>query len=76
MFRNRALQVKMVKDNKEPSFSSTTTGHWHLEPEQINKIVKDQVKNTVIVVGGALAAKKLLSTICEVAVIAAKAKLS
>lgn len=70
MFKNRAMQVTMVKTPKE-TVSSTTTGHWHIEPEQINEIAKDQVRNVASVTVKAVIAYKVLTTACEIAKIAA-----
>lgn len=59
MFKNRAMQVKIVKDSKEqPTQSGTTTGHWHIE-------YKD-VRDAVIVGFTGIAALKVIDAACDV----------
>lgn len=74
MFKKRSLQVRVIKDTDE-TMSSTTVGHWHVEPDQINQIVKDQVRSIAIVVGVVVAVKMILNTVNEVVVITAYAKI-
>lgn len=73
MFKNRALQVRMVKSNPQDSTDATVV--TNLDPEQINKIAKEQVKNVAIAVGVVVAGSKLMNTVSEIAIIAAKAKI-
>lgn len=73
MFKNRALQVKMVNtknENDAPSVDVT-----NVDPEQIAKIATDFTIKTVGAIGTVIAANKVLSTICEIAVVTVKAKL-
>ncbi len=73
MFNNRALQVKMVK-TANPEDTTETIVRPYQDPELMNTIAKDLIKNTTITVGSAIAGYKVLTTICEIAKIAAKAK--
>lgn len=73
MFKNRALQVRMVKSNPQDSTDATVV--HNLDPEQINMIAKEQIKNVAIAVGAVVAGSKFLSTVSEIAIITAKAKI-
>lgn len=72
MFKNRSIQMKIVKD-AEPG--AETPEITVVDPEQIGKIAKDYTMLTVGAIGAAVAANKIVNTICEIAVLAAKAKL-
>jgi len=69
MFKNRSIQVKMIKDSDQ----QVTTAHqpkvW--TPEKIQSFARDQVKYVALVGGGLYAAKKILDTTCEIALIKA-----
>ena len=71
-FKNRAVQIKMVNTNIE---NSDATNNTPMDPELIAKIATDFTVRTVGAVGAVIAGHKVLSTICEIAVIVAKAKL-
>lgn len=71
---NRALQVKMVKTPK-PSATEDVVANPYLDPEKMNAIAQDLIKNAAITIGTAVGGYKVLTTICEIAKIAAKAKL-
>jgi hypothetical protein len=75
MFKNRALEVKVVKNPKQDNPEAPTKRVQERDLLMYNYIVKDQVKNAAIVVGGAVCAKALLTTLGEIAIITAKAKL-
>jgi hypothetical protein len=72
MFKNRSFQVKLVKDKHidpdEVEFNL-------VEPAEIAQIIADTTIKTVTIVGGVIAANRVLKTVCEIAVVAAKAKL-
>jgi hypothetical protein len=72
MFKNRSIQMKFVKDADNVAEAPEVTT---VDPEQIAKIAKDYTVMTVGAIGAAIAANKIVNTICEIAVIAAKAKL-
>lgn len=72
MFKNRAFQVKMVKDNgATPDSVEIKT----VEPTQIAEIVVESATKIAMVVGGVIAANRILKTTCEVAVVIVKAKI-
>jgi hypothetical protein len=69
MFKKHALQVKMVKTPKnDNTVSGTTVGHLHIEPEDINKIAKDQIRNLAFVTVASVAAMKVVTTACVIAI--------
>lgn len=72
MFKNRTLQMKIVKD-AEPG--AETPQIITVDPEQIAEIAKDYTMMTVGAIGAVIAANKVVNTICEIAKIAAQAKL-
>lgn len=73
MFKNKALQVKMV-DTKNDA-DAQRVDIQTVDPEQIAKIATDFTIKTVGAIGTVIAANKVLSTICEIAVVTVKAKL-
>jgi hypothetical protein len=74
MFKDRAIQVRMVKS--VPSGDTTdTTAVQTLSTEQINEIAGEQIRNLAIAVGGVMAASTLLTTVSKIAVINAKRKI-
>lgn len=75
MLRNRALQVKMVKTDDSNTTPEETVVRPYQDPEVMNKIAQDLIRNTTLTIGAAVGGYKVLSTICEIAKIAAKAKL-
>lgn len=72
MFKNRAVQVKFVKDADN---GAGTTEVKVVDPEQIAKIATEYTIKTIGAIGAVIAANRVLNTICEVAVVAAKAKI-
>lgn len=72
MFKNRSVQVKFVKDKH---INLEDIEYNLVEPAEIAQIIADTTIKTVTVVGGVIAANRVLKTICEVAVVAAKAKI-
>jgi hypothetical protein len=72
MFKNRHFQVKIAKDDAIPEedFEVKT-----VDPAEIAQIAVESTIKIATVVGGVVAANRVLKTICEVAVIAAKAKI-
>lgn len=74
MFENRSLKVQMVKTPKQPEAAEVREPRVRVDPLLINYIAKDQVKHTVTILGAAFAAKKVLDTVCEIAVIKANRK--
>lgn len=72
MFKNHAFQVKMVKDK---AAAPDDTEVKAVDPTEIAEIVVEAATKIAIVVGGVVAANRILKTTCEVAVVVAKAKI-
>ena len=70
--KNRSIQMKIVKDAEN---DTDTPEVLVVDPEQIAKIATEYTIKTITVVGAAIAANRVLKTICEIAVVAAQAKL-
>lgn len=75
MFGKRALQVQLVKKNNSNKTTDTDVEQLHVDAEKIAQIIKDNAKPALITIGIIVAANKILNTACEIAIIAAKAKL-
>lgn len=71
--KNRAVQIKMVNtkndDSNEPNVDVKT-----VDPEALAKIATEFTIKTVGAIGTVIAANKVLTTICDIATIAAKSK--
>lgn len=74
MFKKHALQVQMVNTKKQNTVNDETAAS-KLDFDKINTIAKEQTKNIAIAVAGLYAAKKVVDTVSEIAVIAANAKI-
>lgn len=71
MFKNRSIQMKLVRDNA----ASTEENEIKIvDPEQIAQIATDYTMKTIATIGAVVAANRILKTICEIAVITAHAK--
>lgn len=71
--KNAAVQIKMVntkKQDADPQVAEEST----LDPQEIAQIATEFAVKTIGAVGVAIAANRVLSTICDIAKIAAKAK--
>lgn len=73
MFKNRAFQVKMVNTKNEAQ-ADNEVDVVNVNPEEIAKIATEYTIKAIGAIGAVVAANKVLNTICEVTVIAAKAK--
>jgi hypothetical protein len=62
----RQLQIKLVKPSKTADAEEGT--HEPLDLDKINEMVADQVFNTGVVVVGSIAAVKVVSTVCTIAI--------
>lgn len=73
MFKNRAIQMTFVKpaDQSAENIEVKT-----VDPQQIAKIAAEYTVQTIGAIGAVIAANKLLNTICEIAVVAVKAKIT
>lgn len=72
MFKNRSIQMKFVKD---ADTVTDATEVRTVDPAQIAEIATGFAVKTIGTVGAVIAANKILNTICEVAIITAKAKI-
>lgn len=70
MLKNKALQMKLVKINEDDNHPAPVAPS--IDPEQINQIAQDQIKNAAIAVGGAVVAIKVVSMFSEIIVHTAK----
>jgi hypothetical protein len=75
VFKNRAFQVKMVRDDTAPNAVQEAVECTHFDPKEIAAITSIFVERTITAVFTAYAGKKVLDTICKIAVISAKAKI-
>lgn len=75
LFNNRSLQVKMVKTPNTDDTSVESTPNPYLDPETMIPLVKDLVLEGTKLGFAVYAGAKVLSTACEIAKIAAQAKL-
>lgn len=75
MFKNRALQVKMVKTDAAVVDHEENVVPAYQDPELMNQIAKDFVRSTAIVIVASLAAAVVLNTLSQIAVKAAESKL-
>lgn len=73
MFNNRHMQVKFVKDNA--TTTPDTVEVKNVDPEQIAQIATEFTIKTIGAIGTVIAANRVLKTVCEIAVVAAKAKI-
>lgn len=72
-FKNHAVQVKLVKTDEtiNPTHADESVA---VDPQQIAEIATEFTVKTIGAIGVVIAGHKVLSTICDIAVIAAKAK--
>lgn len=75
MFKNRAVQVKLVNTKKTAESGAEDTTVEPVDYAAIAKIATDYTVKTIGAIGAVIAANKVLSTACEIAVITAKAKI-
>lgn len=76
MFKNHAIQMKVVNTKKNPEMEAVAPVEVKVvDPEQIAKIATDYTVKTIGAIGAVIAGHKVLSTVCEIAVVAVKAKL-
>ena len=75
MFKNRALQVKVVKSTDENGAVDSTAVVPHIDPEDINKIAREQAKNIAVAVSATIISSMLAKTASEVIIHTAKTKI-
>lgn len=69
MLKDRVLQISMAK---APTTATMKTGDDEkvvLDPVAINALAMTQVQNLAICIGAVLLSKKLVDTVCELAVV-------
>jgi hypothetical protein len=71
--KNAAVQIKVVNTKKQDA-DTNVAEESTLDPEQIAQIATEFAVKTIGAVGVAIAANRVLTTLCDVVVIAAKAK--
>lgn len=74
MFKNKAIQMSVV-NKKDAENASDTTPAEPVDYVKIAEIANEFTVKTVTAVGAVIAANKLLTTVCDIAKIAAQAKL-
>jgi len=75
MFKNKAVQVSLVNTKKAADNSADQTPVEPVNYEKIAQIATEYTVKTIGAIGAVIAANKVLSTACDIAVIAAKAKI-
>lgn len=75
MFKKKAIQIKMVNAKDVKMDDTEDAPVTPVDPEEIAKIISEYAVKTVAAVGAVIAANRVLTTICEVAIITAKAKI-
>lgn len=73
LFKNREVQINL-KPKKEEMTYTEPAPEKTVDYVEITKIATEYTVKTIGVIGGVIAANKVLNTICEVTVLAAKAK--
>lgn len=68
MFKNRAMQVQMVKTPKNTTQTGTTESHVEIDFNKISTILKEQTKNIALVAVAAVVILKMTDTACEIAI--------
>jgi len=75
MFKKKAIQIKMVNAKDVKMNDTEDAPVKTVDPEEIAMIVTEYAVKTVTAVGAVIAANRVLTTICEIAIISAKAKI-
>lgn len=72
MFKNRSIQMKIVKDAEN---GAETPEIKIVDPTEIAEISTEFALKTIGAIGAVIAANKIINTVCEIAIVAAKAKI-
>lgn len=75
MFKNFTVQTKLVRAKKANQESDENITEETTDIIEIAQILADTTVKTVGAIAIILAANKVLSTVCDIAVVAAKAKI-
>ncbi len=73
MFKNRAVQVKLVNTKHDENVAEPTSV-MAVDPAEIAQIATEYTLKTIGAIGAVIAANKVLTAACDIAVLAAKAK--
>lgn len=72
MFKNREVRVQMVKTPSQKGDPTTREPRARMNPYQIDEIITDHTKQIAMIVGTAYVVKKVLDTVSEISLIAAR----
>jgi len=75
MFKNRALSIKVVKDNPPKEDAPHSATLLAMTPEQISQIAKDHASNAAVLLAALYTGKVVLDTARDVVLITARAKI-
>jgi hypothetical protein len=75
MFKKHAIQVSLVNTKKAAESSAEIPPVETMDYETIAKIATEYTVKTIGAIGAVIAANKVLTAACDIAVIAAKAKI-
>lgn len=75
MLGNRAVQVSVVKKTSDKNAVDATDVVPRVDPDKIHQIMKDYTTHVAVTVGAVVVGNRILKTACDIAIIAAKAKL-
>lgn len=75
MFKNKAVQVSLVNTKKVAESNVENTPVEPVNYEKIAKIATEFTVKTIGTIGAVIAANKVLTAACDIAVLAAKAKI-
>jgi topoisomerase IA-like protein len=75
MFKNFAVQTRVVRTKKANAETPEGTDIETVDPVEIAQIIAETTIKTVGTIAAIVAANKVLSTVCDISVIVAKAKI-
>lgn len=73
LFKNKVVTIAL--DEKPKPADAPTTEVVSTNPDEIIQIITESAVKTIGAIGVVIAGHKILSTVCDIAVIATKAKL-
>lgn len=73
--KNKGVQIKLVDTKETDAIGTEETYIKTVDPAEIVQIATEYTLKTVGAIGAVIAANKVLTTICDVVVITAKAKI-
>lgn len=75
MFMNRALSIQVVKKNRSENDANQSATPLSMDPEQISKIALEHAQQAAVIVAALYTGKVFLTTVSEIALITARAKI-